>query len=94
MPRMVECVILKREGEGFDAPPHPGELGQRIFENVSRDGWSEWLQRLQMIINENQLNTADPRSIELIEEHMLGFFFEEGEMGNMPMGFRAPGAKK
>ncbi len=94
MPRMVDCVVLKRESEGFDAPPHPGDLGQRIFENVSREGWTEWLQRLQMIINENQLNTADPRSIELIEEHMLGFFFEEGEMGNMPMGFRAPGAKK
>ena len=91
---MVDCVVLKRESEGFDVPPHPGELGQRIYEHVSQEGWTEWLQRLQMIINENQLNTADPRSIEMIEQHMLGFFFDEGDLGGMPDGFRAPGAKK
>ncbi len=94
MPRMVHCVVLEREAEGFDAPPHPGELGERIYEHVSREGWREWLQRLQMIINENQLNTADPDSITLIEKHMLGFFFDEGDYGGLPMGFRTAGAKK
>lgn len=94
MARMVDCVVLKREAEGLESPPHPGELGQRIYENVSQEAWSDWLQRLQMIINENQLNTADPNSIELIEKHMLGFFFDEGDLGGMPEGFRAPGAKK
>ncbi len=63
MAQMVECVVLKREAEGLDEPPHPGELGRRIYENVSKEGWTEWLQRLQMIINENQLNSADPSSI-------------------------------
>lgn len=90
---MVNCVVLKREAEGLEAPPHPGDLGKRIFENVSKEGWAEWLKRLQMIINENQLNSADPRSIEVIEQHMLGFLFGEGEMGGLPMGFQA-GAKK
>ena len=94
MTRTVHCVVLEREAEGLDAPPHPGELGLRIFENVSREGWTQWLQRLQMIMNENQLNTADPASIELIEKHMLGFFFGEGDSGGLPQGFRAPGAKK
>ena len=94
MTRMVNCVVLGRESEGLDAPPHPGEVGRRIYENVSREGWREWLQRLQMIINENQLNTADPDSIALIEKHMLGFFFDEGDYGGLPMGFRAAGAKK
>lgn len=94
MARMVQCVVLKREAEGLDAVPHPGELGQRIFENVSKEGWEEWLQRLQMIINENQLNTADPMSIEIIEKHMLGFFFDEGDYGGLPQGFRAAGGKK
>jgi len=47
-----------------------------------------------MIINENQLSTADPASIELIEQHMLGFLFGEGEYGGLPEGFRPPGAKK
>ncbi len=93
MAQMVECVVLKREAEGLDEPPHPGELGRRIYENVSKEGWTEWLQRLQMIINENQLNSADQSSIEVIEQHMLGFLFGEGDMGNLPQGFRA-GAKK
>lgn len=94
MARIVECVVLKREAEGLDAPPHPGEIGVRIYENVSKEGWQQWLQRLQMIINENQLNTADSMSIELIEKHMLGFFFDEGDYGGLPQGFRAAGAKK
>ena len=94
MVRTVQCVVLKREAEGLDEPPHPGSLGQRIYENVSREGWSEWLQRLQMIINENQLSTADPGSIDLIEQHMLGFLFGEGNLGGLPAGFRTGSAKK
>ena len=94
MARTVQCVVLKREAEGLDEPPHPGELGQRVYENVSREGWSEWLQRLQMIINENQLSTADPASIGLIEQHMRGFLFGEGNLGGLPSGFRTGRAKK
>ena len=94
MARMVDCVVLKREAEGLEVAPHPGELGERIYESVSAEGWSRWLERLQMIINENQLSTADPDSIELIEQHMIGFLFDEGELGDMPTGFRAAGAKK
>jgi Fe-S cluster biosynthesis and repair protein YggX len=90
---MVECVVLKREAEGLDEPPHPGEIGQRIYETVSKEGWTEWLQRLQMIINENQLNSADERSVDIIEQHMLGFLFGEGDLGGLPQGFSA-GAKK
>jgi len=91
MANMVKCVVLKVEAEGLDRPPHPGELGQRIFENVSKEGWQKWLDRLTTIINENALNTADPANIELIEKHMLGFFFEEGDFGQAPAGFRAGG---
>jgi Fe-S cluster biosynthesis and repair protein YggX len=91
---MVQCVVLKREAEGLDTLPHSGDLGRRVYEHVSKEGWQDWLQRLQMIINENQLNTADPTSIELIEKHMLGFFFDEGDYGGLPEGFRAPGGKK
>jgi Fe-S cluster biosynthesis and repair protein YggX len=93
MARIVNCVVLKREAEGLDAPPHPGEIGKRIYETVSQEGWTSWLQRLQMIINENQLNSADPRSVEVIEQHMLGFLFGEGDLGGLPQGFQG-GAKK
>jgi len=91
MVNTVQCVVLKREAEAMDKPPHPGELGQRIFENVSVEGWKQWLERLTTIINENGLNTADPRNLELIEKHMLGFFFQEGDYGQAPAGFQAGG---
>jgi Fe-S cluster biosynthesis and repair protein YggX len=91
---MVDCVVLKKRAEGLDSAPHPGALGQRIFENVSQEGWAMWLERLTMIINENGLNTADPGSIEVIERHMLGYFFGEGEYGGAPQGFQPPRRKK
>ena len=56
MTRMVQCVVLKTEAEGLDKPPHPGELGVRIYENVSKEGWQQWLERLTTIINENGNN--------------------------------------
>jgi Fe-S cluster biosynthesis and repair protein YggX len=94
MSRMVQCVVLKSLSEGLERPPHPGEIGIRIYENVSKAGWGQWIERLTMIINENGLSTADPASIALIEEHMKGFFFGEGNFGAMPAGFVPPRAKK
>ena len=94
MARMVQCVVLKREAEGLDTPPHPGELGQRIFENVSAEGWTQWLERLTTIMNENGLSTADPRSLKVIETHMLGFFFGEGDAGQLPPGYSAGAPRK
>ena len=91
MVNKVHCVVLKIEAEAMDAPPHPGDLGQRIFENVSKEGWKQWLERLTTIINENALNTADSANIELIEKHMTGFFFGEGDYGQAPAGFNAGG---
>ncbi len=94
MAHTVFCQVLQREAEGLDYPPHPGALGERIFNNVSREGWQKWLERLATILNENRLSTADPASIKVIEQHMVGFLFGEGGMGQLPPGFRAPGAKK
>ena len=100
---MVNCVVLGEQAPGLDRVPYPGELGQRIFDNVSAEGWRQWIERQTMIINlpgspkgarENGLSTIDPASLEILEQHMLGFIFKEGDMGQMPEGFRAPGAKK
>jgi Fe-S cluster biosynthesis and repair protein YggX len=85
--RTVHCTVLNREAEGLEKPPYPGELGERIFENVSVEGWNQWLERLVLIINENRLSTADPESVNLIEQHMLGFLFQEGDLGSAPSGF-------
>ena len=87
----VQCVVLKQESAAMDKPPHPGDFGIRISENVSAEGWKQWLERLTTIINENGLNTADPRNLELIEKHMIGFFFEEGDFGQAPAVFQAGG---
>lgn len=91
MTRMVQCVVLKREAEGFETPPHPGDLGIRIYNEVSIDGWKQWQERLVIIINENSLSTADAQHLELIEKHMLGFLFGEGDYGQMPAGFQPGG---
>ena len=94
MTRTVQCVVLKAEAEGLEKPPYPGELGQRVYANVSKQGWQKWLECLTMIINENGLTTADPQSIDLIEKHMQGFFFGEGDYGQLPAEFQAAGGGK
>lgn len=94
MSHTVYCLILKRKAEGLDRPPYPGPLGERIYANISRQGWQQWLQRLATIMNENRLSTADPKTIRVIEKHMQGFLFGEGEMGGLPPGFTPPGRAK
>ena len=94
MVRTVFCQVLKTDSAGLETPPYPGDLGQRIFDNVSSEGWNQWLQRLTSIINENQLSTADPSNIAVIEQHMLGFLFGEGNLGQLPEGFSQAGGKK
>lgn len=94
MSRMVFCKVLKQEAPALEDVTYPGEIGERIFNEISAEGWNKWLERLTSIINENALNTADPDSIKVIEQHMLGFLFDEGDMGQLPPGFSAQGGKK
>nr|VFJ57381.1 MAG: Fe-S cluster biosynthesis and repair protein YggX [Candidatus Kentron sp. DK] len=91
MANMVDCVVMQRQGEGLDKPPHPGSLGERIYKSVSKEGWEQWLMFLQMVINEHQLNTVDPGNIELIEKFMVGFLFGEGEMSEISAARFQPG---
>lgn len=91
MTRRVHCVVLGHEAPGLDAPPLPGEIGERIFREVSREAWEGWLVRQQMIINEEQLVSAEPAAYARLVEHMRGYFFAEGPLGHLPRGFRSPG---
>ena len=91
--RTIHCAVLNREAEGLAAPPHPGELGIRIYNEVSKEGWKQWLQHATAIINENRLNSADPRTVAVLEEHMRGFLFKEGDLGQLPPGFQAGGSR-
>ena len=78
MSRMVQCVKLGKEAEGLDRPTYPGELGQRVFENVSKEAWQGWLKHQTMLINEYRLSPLDPKTRTFIEEQMEKFFFGEG----------------
>jgi Fe-S cluster biosynthesis and repair protein YggX len=90
--KTVYCVVLKEDAEALDAAPYPGDVGIRLLENVSKEGWTRWLERLVTIINENGLSSADEKSVALIEKHMLGFFFDEGDYGQLPAGYHAAGS--
>jgi Fe-S cluster biosynthesis and repair protein YggX len=78
MARMVKCIKLGREAEGLDLPPYPGELGKRIWENVSKEAWQGWIRHQTMLINENRLNLADPRARKYLGEQMEKYFFGSG----------------
>ncbi|RMG34715.1 MAG: oxidative damage protection protein [Gammaproteobacteria bacterium] len=86
MGKVVNCVKLKREAEGLDRQPYPGELGKRIFENVSKEAWQEWLRHQTMLINEYRLSPVDPKARKFLEEQMEKFFFGEGS--DTPPDFR------
>lgn len=78
MSRTVHCVKLNKETDGLDRAPYPGDLGQRIFDHVSKEGWQMWLQQQTMLINEYRLSPIDPKSRKFLEEQMEKFFFGEG----------------
>ncbi len=78
MGRTVQCVVLGIESEGLDRPPYPGDLGQRIFDNVSKIAWQRWLGHQTMLINEYRLTPIVPKAREFLEREMEQFFFGEG----------------
>lgn len=89
MARMVHCVKLGRELPGLDEPPYPGELGQRIYEHVSRQAWQMWLDYSVLIINHYGLSLADPAAQKLLMEQAEQFFFGPGQQ--MPEGWTPVG---
>ncbi|MDP7041333.1 MAG: oxidative damage protection protein [Gammaproteobacteria bacterium] len=78
MSRTVNCVILKAEAEGLDFAPYPGELGQKIYDNVSREAWQRWLGHQTILINEYRLTPIEPEARKFLETEMEKYFFGEG----------------
>lgn len=78
MARMVQCIKLKREAEGLDFPPYPGELGKRIYLEVSKEAWKTWLEHQKMLVNENRLNLADKKARDYLAKQMEAHFFGGG----------------
>ena len=78
MARTVKCVILGSEAEGLERQPYPGDLGQRIFENVSKLAWQRWLGHQTMLINEYRLTPIEPEARQFLATEMEKFFFGGG----------------
>jgi len=88
MTRMVNCVLLKREAEGLTRQPWPGELGKRVYNNVSKEAWQQWLGHQTMLINEYRLNALDPNARSFLAGEMEKYFFGEG--AEKPADYVAP----
>jgi Fe-S cluster biosynthesis and repair protein YggX len=90
MARTVQCVYLKREAEGLDFTVYPGDLGKRIYDNVSKEAFEAWKKHQTMLVNENRLNLADARARQYLARQMESFFFGGG--AEQPAGYVPPAA--
>ncbi len=88
MSRMVKCVKLNKEAEGLDRPTYPGDLGKRIYLNISKEAWAMWVGHQTMLINEYRLTPVDPKSRTFLEEEMEKFLFSDDAA--MPGGYVPP----
>jgi len=86
--RTVHCILLGTEAEGLDYVPYPGELGQRIYENVSKEAWQRWVQHQTMLLNEYRLSPIDPKARKFLVAEMEKFFFAGGS--EKPADFMPP----
>jgi len=88
MSHLVNCVKLQKQAEGLPSLPYPGELGKKIYDNVSREAWQMWLEHQTMLINENRLSMLDANAREFLKREMENFFFGEGS--ESPAGYVPP----
>ncbi|MEP1551299.1 MAG: oxidative damage protection protein [Paraglaciecola sp.] len=88
MSRTVFCQRMQKETDGLDFQLYPGELGQRIFENIGKEAWAEWQKKQTMLINENKLNMMEPTDRTFLETQMQAYLFE-GKEPNIE-GYVAP----
>jgi Fe-S cluster biosynthesis and repair protein YggX len=88
MTRRVQCAKLGKEAEGLDRPPYPGELGKRIYLNISKEAWQQWLNHQTMLINEYRLTPVEPKARQFLEQEMERFLFGEG--AQVPEGYVPP----
>jgi Fe-S cluster biosynthesis and repair protein YggX len=78
MARKIQCVFLKREAEGLDYSPYPGELGKRIYSSISKEAWAQWVAHQTMLINENRLTPIEPKARAFLVAEMEKFLFGSG----------------
>ena len=90
--RNVFCVKLQKELPGLAEVPFDGHpLGQRIYDNVSKDAWAMWVEQMKMIMNEYRLNLGTPEAQQFMMKQMEDYFFGEGAA--FPPNFVPPRSK-
>lgn len=88
MSRTVHCIKLNQEAEGLDFPPVPGELGKKIYLQVSKQAWADWLKHQTMLVNEYRLNLSDLRARKYLSQQLEAHFFGGG--AEMASGYVPP----
>ncbi len=88
MSNKLYCVKLKKEAEGLEHSPYPGELGERIHANISKEAWQMWLRHQTLLINENRLKLSDLKARQFLATEMEKFLFGEGSAA--PSGYTPP----
>jgi Fe-S cluster biosynthesis and repair protein YggX len=86
MTQMVFCQKLQKQAPGLNAPPYPGELGAKIFANISQEAWQQWLSHQTLLINENRLSLVDPKARKYLATQMEAFLFGDGSA--KPAGYK------
>ncbi|NLP31529.1 Probable Fe(2+)-trafficking protein [Oligella ureolytica] len=80
MTRLVNCLKYKEEKEGLEFPPYPGELGVKIWQNISKQAWQDWIEIQTRLVNENHLNLADARARKYLTGQMESYLFEDQDI--------------
>lgn len=88
MTRTIYCNKLQTKAEGLDRPPYPGDIGQKIYDKISKAAWQQWLNHQTMLINEYRLNLTDSKAREFLLEEMEKFLFGDG--GTKPERYVPP----
>ena len=86
--RMVKCIKLGQELPGLDSPPTPSEMGRKVYENVSKQAWDEFVEYFKMVINEYRLDLTSPMADQIFEQKMNEYFFSNN--AQMPEGYIPP----
>ncbi len=86
MNKEIFCTKLNQNAECLDAPPFPGPLGEKIFNQISKQAWKMWISHQTMLINEYRLSLIDPKAREFLQQEMQKYFFGEGS--TQPAGFK------
>lgn len=86
MTRTVYCTKLQKEAPALTLMPYPGDLGQRIYDNICLEAWQQWLSHQTLLINENRLSLVDPKARQFLATEMEAFLFGDGSA--KPQGYK------